>query len=350
MKRAIIFILLSVFLGNLNANCQKLKSDYFKYYQDIYQAEKQICRNEFDSALFFYNKAFRSYENRFYYDMYNAAICASKTNNYDQLDKILQNLAGYGYEINFIDSNQLIIIDSLNNFNYSKVLKKQKRSFEKNINSKLESECILRVEKDQSTDRQRINDGKAESLKVFHEVGYENIDWLTEIINSHGYPNRKLIGYSYEPNYSIVGIMLIHYFQHKIIKYEPAFRDSLMRDFIFSYEEDSIINQFDRIPVLKIISHEVSKGNMNLGEYVKYHNIARTLNEGKSFYKLFYKSDTYPPIFDSNRDSVLITASLELEKLIANYKKTKHSEFQLGKSLYRLSTNEDYKELFESKF
>jgi len=89
---------------------------------------------------------------------------------------------------------------------------------------------------------------------------------------------------------------------------------------------------------------------MNLGEYVSYHNCARTLNEGKSFYHFFYKSDTYPPIFSSERDSVLIQTSLKLEKLISEYKKTKQSEFRLGKSLFRLSTNEDYKDLFESAF
>ncbi|MGM0504700.1 MAG: hypothetical protein ACQESQ_08775 [Bacteroidota bacterium] len=341
------FILSSV----ISLIAQESKSDYFNYYLNVYKAEEKICKNEFDSALSFYSKSFEKYHKVFFYDMYNAAICAEKSGSYHDLDSILKLLCSYGYDVDFINNNSFTKLDSLNKNQFRSICSKLNSTFFNNIDAGLEKECSVRVENEQLTNIKRMNDGTVESLKKLNTVIYENIEWLISIIDSCGYPDRKLIGNSYEPNYSVVGIMLIHYFQQKIKKYEPVLRDSLLRNIYFKYEEDSIINRYDSIPVLKIISHEVAKGNMNLGEYVKYHNSARTLNEGKNFYKLFYKSDTYPPIFGNDRDSVLIEASLELEKLISIYsKKTGQSDFQLGKSLFRLSTNEDYKWLFKSKF
>jgi len=348
MKKLSSIIFCLVFFS-ISLDGQEIEHNYFQYYQNIYNAEKEICNHNIERALELYDSTFNIYENLFYYDLYNAALCASQLKKYQELDKILQHLAGYGYDVEFIGEEIFTQLDSLHNYQYVKILNKLKSTFEKNIDTNLAVACSLRVENDQALNRQRMSDGKGESYKAFHDTIYKNMEWLVRIIDSCGYPNREQIGYAYEPTYSVVGIMIIHYFQHKSMKAFPE-KDKELMQFMWKYEEQPIINRYDSIPVLKIIANEVKTGNMNLGAYIKYHNFLRRLNEGKYFYKVFYHSDKWPAIFSEEEDAVLMQHSKELYSLIDTYKKQGETEFTLGESLYKLEILEDYKHVFDSKF
>jgi hypothetical protein len=321
----------------LNSTGQKYNSDYYQYYLDIYNAEKKICENKFDSALFLYTKAFQENESKFYFDMHNAALCAEISKNHQTLDRIIRLLCSYGYNYDFINGTDFSLIDSLYNFKYLEILESLKTNFEKKIDTKLSEECVLRAELDQLADEERISCGSIESLKAFHDQVNENAFWLSQIIDSCGYPNRNLIGYAYKPNYSVVGIMIIHLFQQKTMKINKL----LNRPNSFRYPEESIVSKYDSIPFLKIIANEVCNGNMNLEEYVKLHFYARTLLDGKYIYNYFYNSNTYPPIFNTEKDSLLIELSSELLNQINETYKTDTSRFKLGKSLYKLHSMYD---------
>ena len=88
-----------------------------------------------------------------------------------------------------------------------------------------------------------------------------------------------MLGYSITPDDTPVGIIIIHYLQMKANKAFPFLK---IIDF-YKYPEDSIINDIDRIPLLQILVGEVRNGYMCLGEYIKFHNWARTIEDGKYF-------------------------------------------------------------------
>jgi hypothetical protein len=270
--------------------------------------------------------------------MYNAAICAEKSGDYNNLDKFLKLLCSYGYAIDFIETESLATLEKLNDNEFKTICNQLKADFQKGVDKNLQKECEVRVENDERTDKKRINDGKPESMKIFKTVIYENIEWLQNIIDSCGYPNRKLIGTSYEPNYSVVGIMIIHFYQTKARKVFPYL--SLLS---WEYKEDSIINKYDSILMLGILSEQVKVGNMSLGEHVKLHNWARSMDDGKYFYKRYYGLNSYPPIFSEKKDSILVAESLVLDTLINAYSgKNPNLKFKLGKSLYKLKLSKDF--------
>lgn len=337
MKIKIICFTFLLVITFLNSTGQKYNSDYYQYYLDIYDAEKKICENNFDSALASYSKAFQENETKFYFDIYNAALCAEILQNHQALDNLIRLLYSYGYDYDFLNRTDISLLDSLYNYKYLEILDSLKANFEKKLDTNLTKECILRAELDQHTDEERISSGNIESLKAFHEQVYENAFWLSQIIDSCGYPDRNIIGTAYKPNYSVVGIMIIHFFQQKTNKINKL----LNRPDSFRYPEESIVNKYDSIPFLEIIANEVRQGNMNLGEYIKLHSWARTLMDGKYIYNYFYKSNTYPPIFITEKDSNLIELSAELLIQINGTNKTNISRFKLGKCLYKLHSMYD---------
>lgn len=332
IKHLFFTVILVLFTSTLLA--QSKSPDFYAYYLNIYQAEKNICNQQLDSAILYYNKAFTNFNNEFYYDMYNAAICAEKSGDYKNLDKFLKLLCSYGYAIDFIETESLATLEKLNENEFKAICNQLKADFQKGVDKNLQKECEVRVENDIRANKKRINDGKPESLRISTNVIYENIEWLQHIIDSCGYPNRKLTGASYEPNNSCVGLLIVHFYQTKARKVFPYL--SLLS---WEYKEDSIINKYDSIPMLGILSEQVKVGNMPLGEHVNLHNWARSIDDGKYFYKYYYNLENHPYIFNKTQDSTLIKMSEELYFLISSFKaKNVNTKFILGKSLYKLET------------
>lgn len=85
-------VLLWLFLVPLFSQGQT--QNYITYHQLKVQAEQEICRSNFEKALFYYQEAFKVVKNPFVKELYNATICAAlakdTTNMFLLLDKCLR--------------------------------------------------------------------------------------------------------------------------------------------------------------------------------------------------------------------------------------------------------------------
>ncbi|MFO7969429.1 MAG: hypothetical protein R6U15_04885 [Candidatus Izemoplasmatales bacterium] len=159
-------VILVLFTSTLLA--QNKSPNFYAYYLNIYKAEKNICNHQLDSAILYYNKAFTNFNNEFYYDMYNAAICAEKSGDYKNLDKFLKLLCSYGYAIDFIETESLAKLEKLSDNEFKAICNQLKADFKKGVDKNLQKECEIRVENDQRANKKRINDGKPESMRILN--------------------------------------------------------------------------------------------------------------------------------------------------------------------------------------
>jgi len=319
----------------LKVNAQNSVNDYYQYYYQIYKAEKNICNYKYDEALVNYNKAFQMVNYKSYYDMHNAAICALYSDEYKSLNIIMESLLKQGFSLDFINKD---VIDELLVGNYLNIkIDSLRLLFEQNIDSVFAKECFQRHDKDQQINKKRIRESSVNNLKEFNKIVYDNIQWVNNIIDSIGYPNRTVLGYEVTEADNPVSIMIVHYLQHKSNKAFPFLKTI---DF-FKYEEDSIINEYDRIPLLEKLGGEVLKGNLFLGEYINYHNIIRSIFNGRFFYKEYYNSEKLPAIFSEERDVILMDMSENLLNSINTFENKDSLNFILGRNTYRLETTKN---------
>ena len=86
---------------------------------------------------------------------------------------------------------------------------------------------------------------------------------------------------------------------------------------------------------------EVLKGNLFLGEYINYHNIIRSIFNGRFFYKEYYNSEKLPAIFSEERDVILMDMSENLLNSINTFENKDSLNFILGRNTYRLETTKN---------
>lgn len=77
--KQILFILLTIITITIDLNAQINYCD--SYYPYVNKAEMNIVLGEYSDALSNYENAFKNVEHKFSVDLYNAMICAAKTEN-----------------------------------------------------------------------------------------------------------------------------------------------------------------------------------------------------------------------------------------------------------------------------
>ncbi|MBL0120363.1 MAG: hypothetical protein IPP89_15605 [Saprospiraceae bacterium] len=91
-------ILISLFLiyFNLSPLFSQLNPKLNTYYQSLYTAEDFILTNQFDSSIYYYEKAFAMFPENFVTDLNNALICAIEADRYELTGKYIVELLKQG--------------------------------------------------------------------------------------------------------------------------------------------------------------------------------------------------------------------------------------------------------------
>lgn len=192
------------FILHSTANSQ----NYLDYYKTTNKAENQILQENFDSASFFYKKAFKQ-NYGFGKDYYNAAICAVKTNKQKLSKRYIFELANKGLNINYLKQN--IVLNSFFNDdkeNEVKYMKKYDNFYTRNkiIRRKLDSLS----EVDQLI-RKRKNSYQNSDFykKELRQVDSSNTKYLLQLIDELGhFPSENIIGLgdsiSHSPSFDLL--------------------------------------------------------------------------------------------------------------------------------------------------
>lgn len=191
MRKSILAIV--VFLWAISGFAQKV--DYNKhYYSVINQAELLLISEQHDKALAQYYAAFKNVPTPFARDIFNAAVCATLTGDYESAFKLLDQLIVKGTDITFIKSMEVfsaLVNDSrweifVNNY------PRNRKIYLQTINVPLRKELEWMAALDQHF---RLKDnGMAVYQDTIAQIDKNNIDRFNGIIEKFGFPGEDLIG------------------------------------------------------------------------------------------------------------------------------------------------------------
>ncbi|MEI7596236.1 MAG: hypothetical protein WCK02_10850 [Bacteroidota bacterium] len=190
--------------------------NYLRYYKNTNKAEVKIVEAQYDSALFYYDKAFASVDIKYIKDLYNAAICASYTGKTSIGIQYITTILSKGISYKLIKNRAFSPLKT--DKSWSIMMKNRKMLVEKgrrNWNYKLKAELDSIYKLDQKFRK------KAGSYKVYRDTinALDNVNMriMNGIISEFGYPDENIIGIKrlidmYMPDYYII---IRHYYQKK---------------------------------------------------------------------------------------------------------------------------------------
>ncbi|MBD1398567.1 hypothetical protein H9Q13_15450 [Pontibacter sp. JH31] len=186
--------LLLFFMLSLGAKAQA-NADYVKaYHPHINQAESLLMAQDYAGALESYRHAFGAVPHGFARDYYNAAICATLTNNEKQAIGYLENLVETGVSLEYLEQQE-VFAPLREHKVWKKFVKKypkRRKEFRKKTN------IDLRADLDELWARDQYFRQAKGGLKVhgdtLRKIEADNVKNLLAWISQHGYPGERLIG------------------------------------------------------------------------------------------------------------------------------------------------------------
>ncbi|MDX5418494.1 MAG: hypothetical protein LPK09_04700 [Hymenobacteraceae bacterium] len=191
-----IFIpaLLFMFLLCLGNKAQA-NADYVKaYHPHINKAESFIMAQDYKGALESYQQAFGAVPHAFARDYYNAAVCATLTENQKQAIDYLEKLVDTGLSLEYLEQQE-----ALAPLREHKVWKKFVKKYPKRRKEFREKTNIdLRADLDELWARDQYFRQAKGGLKAhgdtLRKIEAQNVKMLLAWISKYGYPGEKLIG------------------------------------------------------------------------------------------------------------------------------------------------------------
>jgi hypothetical protein len=177
------------------ARSENKETDYIKaYYPVIHEAEMLVLSKDYSAALDKYAEAFKAVPAPFARDYYNAAVCATLTENYAQTYSYLEALALKGVKLSFIEKQE--VFKPLHESKEWEKLQKKYPKYRKKY--KRHANLDVRADLDELYARDKYFRFAKGGLRVYadtlRKIENENVDNLLRMIQKHGYPGEKLIG------------------------------------------------------------------------------------------------------------------------------------------------------------
>ncbi|ETN94479.1 hypothetical protein [Zhouia amylolytica] len=212
-NKKLMFLVLGVLLVvamssyNLSPSSTKKKPiDYIAYMRTINKAESYILKEQYDSALVMYKRAFKNIDK----PLAGHSFTAMQTSAYLDKEKDFKNLTNQtfkcGLEIEDITSDSLlsdyIRTHKLNDFLHSSY-KKNNPVYKNRINISLKDSIIKLAQWDSKWKRyytdslSKVHPEKEELYKYQYDTIVSEIveDYLIPIIEKYGYPGERMIGH-----------------------------------------------------------------------------------------------------------------------------------------------------------
>lgn len=181
MRDIILFLLFSFCVAAQDKN-------YLQYHKDINKAEELFfLRNKTDSALYYYDKVFQTYDFIFVKDLVNAAQISIYLNKPYQ--KYIEQGFEHGLKFEHLKNYPLFskILPQLSKDNKLKKLYEEKR---KKYLSKIDFDYLDQIYK------MAIQDQKMKSRDDYEIIVLKTTDKLRELTIKKGFPGERLLGVS----------------------------------------------------------------------------------------------------------------------------------------------------------
>lgn len=167
-----------------------------KYFQNTYMADGFLLLNNYDSALFYYKKAFDSFNGRAgNEELYKVSRIWGLKKNKDSCLKYLSS-AVENFYYNYIklkeDSAFNMINDSPQFSRIISMAKENKEKFQPNLN--LQWSNLLEVVYIEDQKRISLNFGIPENVARLKEIDSRNTGIVTSFIDEHGWLGKDVIG------------------------------------------------------------------------------------------------------------------------------------------------------------
>lgn len=316
-QKLLFFLVLISFSANSQLN-------YIDYHTVIAKAENHILDKKYKEAFHLYDSVFKIYPNHFSKDLYNAAICAARSNQSDNSTEYLMELSNYGYNT--------FIINKITFKSKSSTLKWRvfKRQYKKNLKAKLK-------ERNQNKDylffeelfrKDQFFRMKKGSYSVYgdtiNKIDSINISELKKNILLNGYPTDKVL----MPNFgstSNLYFVVRHAYQNKDYTLTEMLYDEVkkgnLHPYVFAELEDKKYNLQkigDKYCVLTYfkIEGKIIERKLN-SDKIKDYNLNRASIglESLEMYKkkLFYKFKIKTPFLFEKYEGLIHLNGLKLE-------------------------------------
>ncbi len=181
------------------------KESFVEYHKKIFDAEKLIAQNEYDSAFLVYQSIFSYYPHAFYKDLHNACICACKTGDLKNASLYAEKLVLQGYEMDDFNNTGFVPLKE-NKRVWNKFLKKHpllREQYNNSLNHELRKKYYDLFVSDQKAAK------PDNSLHSQDSVFYQQAVKLSIMFQEQGFPSLDL-------NKDTINIkifaMLRHYF------------------------------------------------------------------------------------------------------------------------------------------
>jgi len=190
LPNKLIILLLFCGLNIQQAYCQmseKLKM----HYSLINKAEMAIIDSNYQLAINLYDSAFTYKDSPFATDIYNAAICATLTLQYDKTLLYLQRVLDKGYKIQKLFEKPLFDEFFKSDFGIELIQYSHNIVYKHNIilNNQLDSLFDI----DQKF-RKMVNNPYEVYKDTISKIDDSNAIFIIDFINKYGFPNEDLIG------------------------------------------------------------------------------------------------------------------------------------------------------------
>ncbi len=171
------------------------KADYVKdYHPRINKAEIMVMAQDYAGALDLYQNAFAAVPRGFARDYYNAAVCATLTENEKQAINYLEKLVETGVSLEYLESQE--VFAPLQEYKgwkkFVRKYPKRRKAFREKTN------LDLRADLDELWARDQFFRQAKGGLRVhgdtIKKIEADNVKKLLAWISQHGYPGEKLIG------------------------------------------------------------------------------------------------------------------------------------------------------------
>ena len=187
MKKIISIMILTFIIGSLYSQ------SYKNYHENRYKAEDQIFKNDFDSALYYYDKAFSTVDYILVRELYNVSVIAAVKNDSSLFVSTMCKAISQGLELSTGIAKE------------NKYIRKYNKKLNYVLNTKYDSCHAIYLEtyklglKDKlvkmETADQKCRKAKPFSWDSIVKVDSINIMKLKAIINKYGFPGEEVIGY-----------------------------------------------------------------------------------------------------------------------------------------------------------
>ncbi|MBB6612932.1 hypothetical protein H7F15_17965 [Pontibacter sp. Tf4] len=170
-------------------------TDYIKAYHPlVHEAELLIINKDYAAALEKYKTAFAAVPEPFARDYYNAAVCATLSEDKKQTFDYLKQLALKGVDLAFVQKQKVFepLYETKDWRKFEKKYPKYHRKYKRRTNQEVRAELDELYYRDR---KYRFAEG---GLRVYadtlRKIEDENVDMLLRTIARHGFPGEKLIG------------------------------------------------------------------------------------------------------------------------------------------------------------